>query len=137
MSIIGNEGINKEQAVRSVAEFLRLPHVDGGSTDAKEQIKRLCVLRLMKAVGVDGKFNCKSDFFEFFATIMGEAVCERLNLKIRIAPDEVRLIKYENVNFVAAFKEYLDNEFLDEAFLDAFLLVDKHKDLILQIMKKV
>lgn len=122
------------QQISLVADFLNISDYEITEKSTVEQIKRLCVLRLMKAVGVTGKYNCKSEFFEFFATIMGEAICEKLNIKIRIAPDNVRLIKYENINFVTSFIGFLDNDLLDEAFLDAFEITDKYKHLIPEIM---
>ena len=134
MNIINTEERNTNRAIKMVADFFKITDYKINDESPVEQIKRLCVLRLMKAVGVNSKYNCKSEFFEFFGFIMGEAVCEHLNIKIRIAPDNMRLVKYENINFVVAFKEFLNNDILEEAFLDAFELADKYKHLIHEIM---
>ena len=127
------ERINVRQ-ISMVANFLNITDYKINDECTAEQIKRLCVLRLMKAVGLSGKFNCKSEFFEFFSMVMGEAVCDRLGINLNIAPDKLRLIKYDNINFVTLFKEFLNNDLLDEAFLDAFTLADKYKHLIPEIM---
>lgn len=134
MNMISKDTNMNMRQISIVADFLKITDYKTNEESAIEQIKRLCILRLMKAVGVSGKFNCKSDFFEFFSSVMGEAVCEKLNINIKIAPDKLRLIKYENINFVTAFKEFLNNDLLDEAFLDAFTLADKYKHLIPDIM---
>ncbi len=126
--------VKKEQALANVAEFLNLPVQMANAEGLKEQIKRLCVIKLMKSVGVNSKYNCKSEFFEFFGTVMGQAVCDYLNINLCIAPDNLRLIKYENINFVSSFKGFLNNDILDEAFLDAFMLADKYKHLISEIL---
>ena len=60
---------------------------------------------------------------------------QKLLIKIHIACDELRFVKYEHVNLVQTFKEYLDNKFLEEAFLDAFNLADKFKYLIPKLKK--
>ena len=74
MNRISKDGINKEKAIHIVAEFLKIADYKINDEPTADQIKRLCILRLMKAVGVSGKFNCKSEFFEFFGSVMGEAV---------------------------------------------------------------
>lgn len=134
MNIINKQEISKAKAILKVADFLKIADYNINDDTIAEQIKRLCVLRLMKAVGVSGRFNCKSEFFEFFSSAMGEAICEKLGINVEIAPDKLRLIKYENINFVIAFEEFLNNDLLDEAFLDAFALADKYKHLIPEIM---
>ena len=61
---------------------------------------------------------------------MGEAVCEKVSIKVRIASDELRLVKFNHINLVRETKNYLDTESVEEAFLDAFELVDEFKYLI-------
>lgn len=125
----------KEQIVNRVCAFLRLDNSLVDSLSVKDAIKKLCVIRVCKAIGMMGKCNSKSSFFDFFSSVMGEALCEKLSIKIRIAPDELRLIKYNHINLVGEAKSYLDNETVEEAFLDAFFLVDRFKDLIPMLKK--
>ena len=136
MNKIVENDIGKEQAVKKVCDFFRLDSHTTAEIYAGDIIKELCVARLCKAIGLAYKDNFKSEFFNFFSCIMGEAVCQKLGLNIRIASDELRLVKYDNVNLVKEVKSYLDNETVEEAFLDAFNLVDNFKYLI-PMLKKV
>ncbi|MBR4998278.1 MAG: hypothetical protein IKY10_00205 [Clostridia bacterium] len=126
--------INKQQTIKQVCDFFRFEKSNFVSINIKDTIKELCVARLCKAIGVP-KYNFKSDFFDFFASIMGEAVCEKLLLRVRIASDELRLVKYNGVNLVTETKKYLDTETVEEAFLDAFELVDNYQYLIPYLKK--
>ena len=125
----------QEQIIDKVCTFLKLEKSFIDGFEIKEAIKRLCIIRLCKAIGMMGKSNSKSPFFEFFANIMGEAICEKLEIKQHIAPDELRLIKYNRINLIGEAKSYLDNETVEEAFLDTFFLVDKFKDIIPMLKK--
>ncbi len=127
--------VDKEFALAQVSEFLKLKDVKLQAETLNESIKEMCVLRLCKAIGLTGKVNYKSDFFEFFACMMAEAICEKLNLKIHVARDELRLVKYEHINLINQIKYFLDNETVEEAFLDAFELADKFKYLIEKLKK--
>ncbi len=135
MNRIINFEIDKEKVINSVCAFLNVEKPENINESTKEIIKKLCVARLCKAVGITGKYNYKSDFFEFFSCIMGEALCEKLSIRMHIACDEIRLVKYEHINLVGKIKEYLETETVEEAFLDAFELVDKFKYLIPKLKK--
>lgn len=130
---IENE-INKTQTINKVCDFFRLVNPNLVSINIKDIIKELCVARLCKAIGVP-KYNFKSDFFDFFASIMGEAICEKLLIRVRIASDELRLVKYNGVNLVKETKNFLDTETVEEAFLDTFELVDNFQYLIPYLKK--
>lgn len=134
MNIVSNN-LERESVIHKVCVYFNIERPILRSSTTDETIKELCVARLCKAVGLTGIYNYKSDFFEFFSNIMGEALCEKLNLKIHIASDELRLVKYEHINLVQELKNYLDTETVEEAFLDAFNLVDKFKYLIPKIKK--
>ena len=95
-----------------------------------EGIKEICVARLCKVVGIKCKYNYKSEFFEFFSNITGEAVCQNLGLKIHVAEDVFRFFKYEKVNLVEKVKELLNNTDKEEAFLDVFEFLDESRFLI-------
>lgn len=135
MNIIRTFKINENEVIKDVCEFLHYDEQKTFNTTTKEAIKEICVGRLCKAVGITGKYNYKSEFFEFFSCVMGEAICEKLSIKTHIACDEIRLVKYEHINLVSQTREFLDNETIEEAFLDAFDLMDKFKYLIPQLKK--
>ena len=125
----------KENILKDICNYLGVKQVDFSGATLKEMIKELCVARLCKAVGITGKYNYKSSFFDFFSSIMGEAVCDKLKLKIHVASDELRLIKYERINLIEKVKLFLENETTEEAFIDAFNLADKFKYLIPKLKK--
>jgi len=132
---INDNFLNKNQTISKVCDFLRLENPKLESGTLVDAIKCICVERLCKAVGITGTYNYKSEFFDFFASIMGEALCEKLNTNIHVACEELRLIKYEHINLVAEVKSYLENETTEEAFLDAFELADRFKYLIPKLKK--
>lgn len=132
-SEIENERAN-EQTIKQVCDFFHLDVPIFSSEHIKDKIKEICVARLCRAIGLT-KYNFKSDFFNFFASIMGEAVCEKLQIKLRVASDELRLVKYNHINLVTEAKRFLDTETVEEAFLDAFELVDEFKYLIPYLKK--
>lgn len=125
--------IDREILIEKVCDFLKISKPNLHSETNKEIIKELCVARLCKSVGINCKYNYKSEFFEFFSNIVGEALADKLNLNIRVAIDELRLIKYERKNLVQEARRFLDNDNIDEAFLDAFKLVNDFKYLIIKL----
>ena len=134
ISEIENETKKNEQTIKRVCDFFRFEKPKITSLNLKDAIKEICVARLCKAIGLS-TYNFKSDFFDFFSNIMGEAVCEKLSINVRIASDELRLVKYNHINLVKETKGYLDNETVEEAFIDAFNLVDNFKYLIPYLKK--
>ena len=127
--------LEKENIVNKVCKFLRLDKPILVSNTLNDNVKELCVVRLCKCIGITRKCNYKSDFFNFFGNIMGEALCDKLNLKMHIADDNLRLIKYEHINLVDQTRIYLDYDDIEDTFLDAFDLVDKFKYLIPRLKK--
>ena len=127
--------IEKEQTILKICEFFKLDYPSFNTLNLKEIIKKLCVIRLCKAIGLSGACEFKSDFFEFFSLLMGEAVCQKLKINLHIAIDDLRLIKYNRINLIEEIKMYLDTETLEEAFLDAFELADRYKYLIPELKK--
>jgi len=121
---------NKEEIIKKVCEFLQCNKPVITSSETTEIIKEICVARLCGIVGLTGRYNYKSKFFNFFSSIMGEAISLKLNLKIRIASDELRLFKYERINLIDETIKYLNTESIEEAFLDTFELADKFKDIV-------
>ena len=130
MNTAEENDVNKETIIKRLCKFLNFDLSIFKEDGLKEEIKELCVAKLCHIVGLTGKYNYKSNFFEFFSSIMGEALCEKLEIKMHIASDALRLFKYEGINLVKETKKYLDEECVEEAFLDAFNLLDRFKDLI-------
>ncbi len=127
--------IAREKAIQKICDFFRLEQPLQLSNSMQVAIKELCAIRLCKAIGLNKNNAFKSDFFDFFGCLMGEAVCQKLSIKQRIATDELRLVKYDKINLVQEIKSYLDNETIEEAFLDAFELVDRFKYIIPYLKK--
>lgn len=135
MNRINFSEINGDHVIFQICDFLKIEQPKIQNTNLKETIKQLCVARLCKAVGLTGNYNYKSDFFEFFSCVMAEAICEKLMIKMQFACDELRLIKYEHINLINEVKSFLDKESVEEAFLDAFELLDRFKYLIPKLKK--
>ena len=126
---------NLQEIVSNITEYLNLNKIDLTSNTLTENIKELCVAKLCNIIGITCKYNYKSDFFELFSSLTGEALCEKFNLKIHIANDELRLIKYERINLVEKAKSFFLNENIEESILDIFNLADKFKYLIPNLKK--
>ena len=127
--------IDREIIIEQICNFFNIKRPQMYSVGTNEAIKELCVARLCKTIGLTGRYNYKSEFFDFFSKIMGEALCEKLSLKTHVADDELRFVKYEHINLIKELKYYLDTETIEEAFLDAFNLADRYKYLIPQLKK--
>lgn len=139
MTEINNTKIDRNILIDKLCTFLKLNKPKITSETNNETIKELSVARLCKSVGIWCEYNYKSQFFEFFSTIMGQAIVEKLKIKLKIAGDEFRLFKYRHKNLIDEVKYFLDTEDIDEAFIDAFNFLDEYTYLIpmLQQNKKV
>ena len=126
--------IERAQIIKNICDFFKMevPNLDNKSIE--DAVKYICVVRLCKAIGLSGVKNIKSDFFDFYSCIIGEAVCEKLNIKLRIASDELRLVKYNQINLIDRAKQCLENDLLEEAIIDTFELADEFKD-VMKIIK--
>ena len=133
MMNISENKTDKNKKMEEVCSFLEVDNNINFSDSLENFIKEACVKKLCEIVGLTWKFNHRSDFFEFFSQIMGEAINLKLNLKTNIACDSLRLFKYEGVNLIERTVFYLETECLEEAFLDTFELADKFKYLIEKI----
>lgn len=123
----------KENIINGICSYLKIEQPVLHSLTLKEEIKELCVARLCKSIGIKCEYNYKSNFFEFFSNITAEALCNKLKIKIRIAPDHLRLFRYERVNLVDEVRKFLENDDIDEAFIDSFNFIDRFKYLIAKI----
>ena len=125
----------KGQIIKKICNYFKMevPNLDNQSIE--EMVKRICIIRLCKAIGLSGVKDIRSDFFDFYSCVMGEAVCNKLNIKLKIASDELRFVKYNQVNLIERTENYLENEMLEEAIIDTFELVDEFKEVINLIKK--
>lgn len=130
-----NSITEQEKLLNESKKFLKLNEYVIHSDELLEQLKELCVARLCKSVGIRCDYNYKSPFFEFFSAITAEALCEKLGFLFHVASDDLRLVKYEGVNLIQGVKKCLEQEDVDEAFIDAFNFVDNHKYLMTYIKK--
>lgn len=119
--------LEKERVLDKVCAYLKMEKPVLFSTSVEEGIKELCVARVCKAIGIKCAYNYKSKFFNFFATVVGEAISQELGLRLAIAGAEIRLVKYERINLVNQVRIFLISSSMDEAFIDAFNLLDKFK----------
>lgn len=122
--------IDKKNLLLEVSKYLQIKMPLLKSISLEESIKELCVFRLCKTIGLRCEYNYKSKFFDFFARIVAEAVCQNLSIPLHIAEDELRLFRYDNANIIEHVKTLLHNVDKDEAFVDIFDFVDKYKYLI-------
>lgn len=130
MNTTKEKDLGNEQILNRVCLFLNLKHKNLTASTIEEQIKELCVAKLCGLVGISGAYNYKSKFFNFFSSIVAQAVCDILGIKLILASDELRLFKYNHINLIDEVKYLLNTKSIDEAFLDSFDLIDRFKFLI-------
>ena len=93
----------------------------------QDNIKKLCVKKLCKVIGIKIECNYKNQFFNYFSDVTGEAICQLLNIPIRIADGKFKFVKYNGINFVEHVKELLKNDFLEDAYIDVFQFLEDNK----------
>ena len=120
----------KKRILTKVKDFLLLNNFETDGDNLVQDIKELCVARICRSVGIKCEYNSKNDYFNFFAMITGQAVVDKLNIRLEIAPASLRLVKYDGKNLVGEVLKFLDKEDVDEAFVDAFNLIDDYTYLI-------
>lgn len=135
MKVSGANSFEEKKIIDRVCEYLHMQSPDLFDTSIEDEIKDLCSAKLCDVIGIRCAYNPKNDFFNFFSTIMGEAVCIKLHLNMNIAPNALRLVRYDGINFVNSTYQLLNSEDVDEAFIDAYNLVDRYKHLIERIKK--
>lgn len=130
MDVLNSVEKEKHKVLIKFCSELEMVMPNLSSTTAEEGVKEICVAKLCETIGIRCCYNYKSLFFECFSEIMGQAVCDKLRINLIIARDELRLCRYEHLNFVENVRCYLETESIHEAFVDAFNFVDNHKNLI-------
>lgn len=135
MKVSDADSFKEKNIIDKVCKYLKMQSPELFSSSVEDEIKNLCSAKLCDVIGIRCAYNPKNDFFNFFSTIMGEAVCIKLHLNINIAPNILRLVRYDGINFVNSTYQLLLSEDVDEAFIDAYNLVDKYKYLIERIKK--
>ena len=105
------------------------------SESLTERVKEMCVAKLCNEIGIRCEYNYKSGFFNFFSSIMGQAISEKLNLNLCLDDYNLRFVKFENVNLVKTASSILEDKCVNEAFIDVYELADKYKWVIDKIKK--
>lgn len=126
--------VRKNDIIDRVCEYLGLDKPRLSSECIHENIKEICVARLCMAMGINCCYNYANSFFEFFSIITGEAVCHALKLNFHIAKDSIRLVRYENINFVQYVIDLFDTEDVDEAIIDSFNFARKYHNVLKSIV---
>jgi len=121
-----------EENIEKIKKYLELESYQFSTFEAVEQAKEICVAKVCDVLGIKYTYNYKGKMFQIFSSVMAEAVCNKLKINLKIADDNLRLVKYNGINFVDKAKSFLECEDIDEATLDIFNLVDKNKKLLLQ-----
>ena len=101
-----------------------------------DKVKEMCVAKLCDAIGIRCEYNYKNIFFDFFSSIMGQAISEKLNLNLCLDDYNLRFVKFESVNLIKSAGVILDCKEIDEAFIDVYELADKFK-WVMRELKKV
>lgn len=122
--------LNNNIAIQKIKVFLSLKDFScNNNISLVENIKVMCVKKLCNVIGIKCECNYKNEFFNYFSSITGEAICQLLNIPIVVAEDNFRLFKYNHINFVEHVKNLLKNEFLEDAYVDVFNFLDNNKHL--------
>jgi len=124
---INKSEIDTSKEFKKVKDFLNMQNFSVHNISLKENIKEICVAKLCEVVGIKCEYNYKNEFFNYFSSVTGEAICQLLNIPIVIAEDNLRLFKYNHINLVEKVKELLNNEFLEDAYIDVFQFLDDNK----------
>lgn len=124
----------QEKNILKICDFFQIDKPELTETEYIKQIKEICVIRICKAIGIKNMYNRHNRFFDFYSDAMGQAVSDILNLSLKIAPDNLRLFRYDGINFVNRCKDFLQNSNMDEAMIDAFNLIDDNKDIVEKVI---
>jgi len=124
---------NNENMLRKACLFLEMDMPIFSSSSVEERIKELCVIKVCNCLGIKYVYNYNNRFLEFFSSVMGEALVDKLNLNISIAGPEIRFVKYNHVSLINEVQKYLNNADKNEAFIDAFNFLEDFKFLAIKL----
>ncbi len=127
--MVSNCNFNEDEVLSKVKKFLHIDFKNRKSIGLDEGIKELVCEKLCRTVGINCDYNYRNAYFNFFSSILGEAVMRKLDMPIVLAEDRFRLFKYDHVNLIDKVYAFLDED-IDDAVLDSFNFLDKYTYLI-------
>lgn len=119
-----------EMVLSQVCSYFKMQKPNLTESLFDDRLKELCVIKIFEAIGVKNMYNRENRFFRFLSTCMAQAVSDILNLKLNIAPANVRFVRYDGINFVNQIAEYLQQDDIQLAVIDSFNLVDDNKQIV-------
>ena len=119
--------LNNEIKLNKACSFLRMDMPIFFSSTIEGKIKELCVCKVCASIGIKCPCNRSTGFLSFFSSVMGEAVSNKLNLEVAIACPELKFVKYDHFNLINEVEMFLENDDINEAFLDAFNFLERFK----------
>lgn len=125
-----NSRVEEEEILLKVCSFLEMEKPELTQTGFIAQLREICAARIFDAIGVRNMYNRDNKFFAFLTLVMGQAISDVLNLHLHIAPDCLRLFRYDGINFVNDIKNFLINQDIDTAMLSTFDLIDDNFELV-------
>ena len=117
--------------LQRIKQFLKMETYNTESEYIAESIKELCVAKLCDILGIGCGYNFRNEYFEVYASVLGEVICEKLELNIHVAKESIRFIRYEGINFIEKSRQILEREEINEAIVDIFNFVETNKKLII------
>ncbi len=126
--------LNRDQILNKICTYFNMDKPILSSDEICENIKELCVAKLCKTMGLKCAYNFRNQFFDNYSIITGEAVCMRLNINTHIANDNIRLVRYDRINFIRYVSDLFETEEVDEAIIDAFNFSQKYGQVISSII---
>ncbi len=118
--------LNNETILNRACSFLKMDMPIFCSKTIENNLKELCVIKVCNVLGIKN-FNYKSGFLDFFSSVVGEAVADKLSLNMSIACPDLKFVKYDHMNLIREVEHMLDSEDLNEAFIDAFNFLERFK----------
>ena len=118
--------LNKSK-LKKVNDYFKTSHTLRLEDNFNDKIKEICVSKLCDAIGIKCAYNYKNVFFDFFSTIMGEAISTKLNLNLGMDKYNLKYLRFDDVNIINSATSMLDLKEVDEAIIDVYELADNFK----------
>ena len=133
---LNNVPITPDNVLNEVCKFVQIDCPTLSSNTPEEKIKEICVARLCKDIGIRCAYNYKNDFFDFFASIIGEAIVNKLKINLTIDKFNLKYVKFKNVNLINTAQQLLDkNSKIGDAFIAVYDFTNEYKDVIYKLKK--